>query len=440
MLRWVRRLWNTWTQKFTEPVVEDFDDFIDSIEWEEDSSSGFSLDEPDEHAVTFCLKENQRQVGRFTLLERVGESRAGEAYRATIGERRGFHADVFCLVMSPSTLSEGKEHATTWTQEALQASYLHHANITDFYELGVVQEGDSFLCTQWVDGDALWSVLKRARALGRPLSIGVCLLIAGEVIKAMRYAQNPTRHPPQSFPAPVFEEKELLSSWMFRYGRMFELSKNGWLSMSPITHGDLSPKQILLAKDGRVIVTGFGRSWIKRQDFFEKQHYRYACPTPGYWSPQHHAGQLYPHHDIFSWGVWLWECLTNQPLFLKEKPSHSFRAVCHEVVEPPVLFRQDCPEALSNIVMKALCKEKQGRYAHWRELANDWEQLGLSVASNEALVEELCVLGELVVEEEEEERVSVVDETSTEWEDVDDTLHKEEIARWREASEEILFF
>src|SRR5205807_2608664 len=67
--------------------------------------------------------------------------------------------------------------------------------------------------------------------------------------------------------------------------------------------------------------------------------------------------------DVWSLGVCLHESLTGRRLFARDSSAQTLLAVCEEEIPRPRAFRTELPDELDAIVMKALERNPDKRFA-----------------------------------------------------------------------------
>ena len=101
-----------------------------------------------------------RQIGGYSLGDRVGEGRAGPVFEATHSET---HRRV-ALRLIPPQLMEDEDFAERFEKESRAAKLLDHPTIADLHEAGE-EDGQHFFATEFVDGETLAERLKKEKRL-----------------------------------------------------------------------------------------------------------------------------------------------------------------------------------------------------------------------------------------------------------------------------------
>lgn len=134
-----------------------------------------------------------------------------------------------------------------------------------------------------------------------------------------------------------------------------------------IIHRDIKPSNIMLSEEGETKLMDFSVAEITQN--------RNVTPSmivgsPSYMSPEQvQAKDVGPQSDLYSLAAVMYQLLTGKTLFRAENMKQTFHDIVHE--PPPKLkdMRPDLPEALSNIIDKALSKNPADRYESGREMA-----------------------------------------------------------------------
>ncbi|NTV90753.1 MAG: Stk1 family PASTA domain-containing Ser/Thr kinase, partial [Clostridiales bacterium] len=141
-----------------------------------------------------------------------------------------------------------------------------------------------------------------------------------------------------------------------------------------IIHRDIKPHNILLTKEGIAKVTDFG---IARA--VSSSTITMVGSTIGsvhYFSPEQARGSYTDEKsDLYSLGITIYEMITGKVPFDGESPvAVALKHIQNEAVRPGDLVG-DIPDGISDIVMKAIMKDKELRYQNATELLADLQQL-----------------------------------------------------------------
>jgi serine/threonine-protein kinase len=101
-----------------------------------------------------------------------------------------------------------------------------------------------------------------------------------------------------------------------------------------------------------------------------------------YMSPEQLGGQraLDRRTDVFALGVVLWELLTGQRLFRGQAPQETLSNVLHAPILAPSEVDPSLPSELDPIVLRALSRPREDRFASARELASAIVRSGVPIA------------------------------------------------------------
>src|SRR5437868_1433468 len=131
-------------------------------------------------ANTPMFEGGRELVGRYKLLEKIGEGGAAEVFRA-LDERLNRIVAVKCLRTQFTSDPQSRQR---FEVEARAAAGLSHPNIVDIYDFGEAPDGSMFIVMQYVEGENLKDVLsKRGR-----LTSGETIAIAVQVCHALEQA------------------------------------------------------------------------------------------------------------------------------------------------------------------------------------------------------------------------------------------------------------
>ncbi|MCP4500308.1 MAG: serine/threonine protein kinase [Deltaproteobacteria bacterium] len=269
-----------------------------------------------------------QRFGGYILEERIAMGGMAEIFRAHI-DKEGFEKEVCIKRVLPHFL-DSEDFVIMFRDEASVAARLQHANVVHVFDFGEV-DGALFLAMEFVDGQDLNSLVKSARKNQMPFRVGQAVQIAIEICRGLYHAHSA------------------------RYkGRPLN-----------VVHRDISPHNILVSRHGEVKVTDFGIAKAA-----ERATHTSTGVLKGklaYMAPEQLEGIEVDHRlDQFATGIVLWEMLTLEKAYAGESEATILRKVMTCDIPPPRVFRQDIPEELEAVLMKALAADREQRYPDMR--------------------------------------------------------------------------
>lgn len=306
------------------------------------TNDGF-LDRPP--LIRFADKEEriQRQIGPWTLVDRLGEGGMGVVYRARRSDGLYDREVALKLLAADPLLSSGDKLSKRMAAERQILARLDHDGIARMYDGGVTEEGLPYLALELVDGSTVTSY-----ATEKSLSVPDRVRLFVRVCEAVSYAHR-----------------------------------------NLIVHRDIKPAHILVFDREGTTVPGiklldFGISTLleSTDDSGQTLFTAPAAMTPAYASPEQVARQpISTSSDIYSLGVVLYELLAGRrPYDLSGKTASEIERLVVEI-DPPIPSSAATTEIgralkgdLDTIVMKAIAKEPERRYASVDGLADDLQR------------------------------------------------------------------
>jgi hypothetical protein len=142
-----------------------------------------------------------------------------------------------------------------------------------------------------------------------------------------------------------------------------------------VIHRDIKPANLLVDIGGRLWITDFGLAHCQSQPGLTMTGD--VLGTLRYMSPEQALAKrvaLDARTDVYSLGVTLYELLTLEPAYNGRTREEVLRQIAFE--EPPLPSRLNhaVPAELETIVLKAMAKSAEERYATAQELAEDLER------------------------------------------------------------------
>ncbi len=139
-----------------------------------------------------------------------------------------------------------------------------------------------------------------------------------------------------------------------------------------IVHRDVKPGNLMVDAAGRLWVTDFGLAHMQSDTRLTMTGD--LVGTLRYMSPEQALAKcvVVDHRtDVYSLGATLYELLTLQPAFQGKDRQELLRQIAFEEPPCPRRLNKGIPAELETIVLKALEKNPQDRYATAQELADD---------------------------------------------------------------------
>jgi eukaryotic-like serine/threonine-protein kinase len=302
-----------------------------------------------------CMSE--RRVGRYELF---GAFASGGAASVEIGRVRGdggFTRVVAVKRLHPSRGPDDAKLRAMIADEAQIASRIIHPNVVVPFD--VLLEGDEILLVmEYVAGDSLSRLVRRAREGGTPIPVPIAIAILRDVLRGLHAA-----HEARAVDGTPLE----------------------------IVHRDVSPQNVLVGIDGTARLVDFGVA--KALGRSQSTMYGEVKGKPAYMAPEQlRAERLDRRVDVFAAGIVLWELLTGERLFHAETPEATILRVLERTPDPPSTFAQGVPPEIDSVVMTALAKSASERFATAAEMcaALDATDLAAPVSRVSAWVELLA--------------------------------------------------
>jgi serine/threonine-protein kinase len=263
---------------------------------------------------------------RYRVVGRIGVGGMGAVYRA---EHTMMRRDLAIKVLLPE-LGGKDEFARRFEREAESASRLAHPNIITVTDFGRTAEGSLFLAMEFLAGESLSSVIKAG-----PVPQARALHIIRQILRGLEHAHA-----------------------------------------AGIVHRDLKPDNIMLVeRDGQadvVKILDFGIAKVteplsgRRAGATALTQAGMIFGTPEYLSPEQALAEVVdPRADIYAAGVILYEMLAGRKPFESED---KVKLISMHLAHAPPRLREanpsvDVPVALEQVVLQALEKSRENRFA-----------------------------------------------------------------------------
>lgn len=149
-----------------------------------------------------------------------------------------------------------------------------------------------------------------------------------------------------------------------------------------LVHRDIKPSNILLDEHGHLYLTDFGiarlfdsgDNALTREGPATLTRTGQVLGTPYYMAPEQIRGEpVGPATDIYATGIVLYQLVTGQVPFHGDTPLAVALQHLQESPAPPGLLRDELPEPIESVMMRALAKDPKERFASAGELSEAFE-------------------------------------------------------------------
>ena len=278
------------------------------------------------------------KYGKYTLIDRIAVGGMAEIFLARQAGLEGFEKTIVIKRIRPH-LGKQSSFVKMFLNEAKLAAQLNHPNIVQIYDLGKIAD-TYFIAMEYIFGRDMRRVIPKAESMGIPFPMVYALKIVSSVCEGLYYAHQK--------------------------GDIYGNPLN-------IVHRDVTPENIFVSFDGTVKVLDFGIAKAANQ--IEQTRAGEIKGKLSYMSPEQVVGKaLDARSDIFSLGVVLYEWITGFKLFTGENEVAILKSISEGKIYAPSYFKADIPEAVEQILMKALDKDREQRYQTAWEMQYDIDQ------------------------------------------------------------------
>ena len=281
------------------------------------------------------LPARPHRLGRFELLARLAKGGMAEIYLARPEGTSGLEHLVVVKRVLPH-LAEEAEFVQMFLEEARLAARIDHPNVVRVLDVSS-EGGEYFMAMEYLAGPGVAAINRRARLSETPVPWAVAAEIAAQACDGLHAAH------------------ELRDD----AGRLLGL-----------VHRDVSPHNLVLAEEGRVKLVDFGIA--KAHDTAVRTHTGNIKGKFPYMSPEQCRGEpLDRRSDLFSLGIVLCELLVARRLFERSSDLLTLKAITEEPLPDPRSLEPGLPEVFERILLRALAREPEERYATAGELGID---------------------------------------------------------------------
>ena len=252
-----------------------------------------------------------QQLGPYQVQALIGEGATATVFRA-YHPRMG-RPVALKVLHNPKLL-------TRFEQEAKVLANLHHPYLLPVYDFGQAR-GYTYLIMRLLENGTVADLIRRG-----PIPLERVCAIVSQVGAALDYAHR-----------------------------------------RAVIHRDVKPGNILLDDEGNCLLADFG---IAKSVASELTHPGAVMGTPAYMSPEQGRGEpLDGRSDSYALGVMLFELITGRKPYAADSPMALIQQHLQAPVPSPRRLKPELPAGVEPVVLKAMAKQPEDRYATAGELA-----------------------------------------------------------------------
>ncbi len=268
-------------------------------------------------------------IGRYQVLAKLGEGGMAEVFLAEVRGTQGFTRKV--VIKTLRAEHQGDAHQQSmFADEARVGARMDYPHIARVLELGE-QNGLPYMVQEYVEGPSLGTLLARQRERGR-IDLRMGARIIADVARALHHAYHLTD-----------DEGRLLK----------------------VVHRDISPGNILVAKQGVAKLIDFGVARFEHRE--TKTEGDLLKGKLSYLAPETLSHALVSHQtDLYALGVVLYTLTLGEPPWTSSKQIG--RRMRGEF-DPPSKLMASFPPELEAIILRCMAVDPTERFPDARLLA-----------------------------------------------------------------------
>ena len=287
------------------------------------------------------MNENERLIaGRYrlgALVGRGGMAEVFEGYDTRLGR-------TIAIKLLKSDLANDAGFEAKFRQEAQASARMAHPTIVRVYDAGEEETVDEngqtrktpFIVMELVRGQLLREVIHQGKV---------------ETARAIKYVSG------------------ILTA--------LEVSHN-----AGVVHRDIKPANVMIGEGDTVKVMDFGIARAISDNSTTQAATGGIMGTAQYFSPEQARGEgVDGRTDLYSTGVILYELLTGRPPFTGESAVSVAYQHVSEAVTPPSQFNPAVSAELDEVVLRAMAKDREGRFQSAAEFREHLLAAGANTAS-----------------------------------------------------------
>ncbi len=263
----------------------------------------------------------REHIGRYRIIKVLGKGAMGQVYLAHDPKIDRLVAIKTIIQDANIPDSERDENRQRFLREAQAAGKLLHPVIVTIFDVSE-EDGEMYIAMEYIEGESLEKFCEREH-----------LLPWQKVVDYIRQAAEG-----------------------LDYAHKYQ-----------VVHRDIKPANLMVVDNRQIKITDFG---LAKNPSTSITQAGMLVGTPNYMAPEQIQGQeLDGRSDLFSLGVLFYEMLVAARPFTGKSISTVIYKILHETPQPVNLHFPAIPAAVNAVVIKALAKAPNDRYANGAEFA-----------------------------------------------------------------------
>lgn len=270
------------------------------------------------------MEDTPQQIGRYRIERLLGSGSMGHVYLARDAD---LDRPVAIKTLRDVDLDEETRAVffSRFQNEAKAAARLQHPNIVQIFDVGDDPKHGPYLVFEYVPGHTLKQQLRKKG----PLPKEQLLVVAQQIADALTTAH-----------------------------------------MAGIIHRDLKPENLLITENGQLKLADFGIARVPNANLTKEGQF---LGTPCYAAPETLLkGEYSEKTDLFSFGAVVYEAASGERAFPGAEAMVVAQNVMYNDPTPPSEVNRGAaiPPQVDQVIMRALCKDPDGRFASARTLVS----------------------------------------------------------------------
>jgi serine/threonine protein kinase/Tol biopolymer transport system component len=274
-------------------------------------------------------------LDQYQVLEPLGMGGMATVYKA-YDTRSG---SIVALKVILARMAESPKSLRRFELEARVLSELHHSNIVGIMNYGK-DKGLPYLVMPYISGGTL-----KDRMDGGPVDYVTSAAILAPIAWGLDYAHQHN-----------------------------------------VIHRDVKPSNILFTEAGRPMLTDFGIAKLEGLDrTLDLTDTGLAFGSVEYMSPEQALNRKIDYRvDVYGLGIVLYELVTGRRPFRGDAPAVVLHMQAYDPLPDPRIYAPDLPDLFAQVILKALAKNPDERFATMRVFAELLDHFGQSGSNRQS--------------------------------------------------------